>query len=63
MPKTHQFTRIENDTRVDVVIDKIVTFEVNEVNDGEGAIIHLSDGSSIAVAESLDEVRRVVNQQ
>ena len=58
MPKTHQFTRNTSGQPVEIVIDKIATFDHDEFS--ECTIIVLVGGDKIGVSESVEDVRAIV---
>ena len=59
MPRTHTFSRHPGGDPVDVVLDKIETFEHDDI--AYCTTLTLASGQTIPVAEALDVVRRIVN--
>jgi uncharacterized protein YlzI (FlbEa/FlbD family) len=59
MPKTHQFTKNADEKAVEIVLDKIVSFEWDSFS--ECTSIKLCNGENIGVSESIDEVRKILN--
>lgn len=58
MPKTHRFTDNVSEQPVVVVIDKIQFFQRDDHS--ECTQIRLTDGSDLAVSETVEEVQRVI---
>ncbi|WP_249694536.1 hypothetical protein [Stappia sp. WLB 29] len=58
MPKTHRFTENASGDPVNVVIDKITTFQYDSF--AECTTLVLLNGQKIAVSETDDEVREVI---
>lgn len=58
MAKTYEFTENASGARISIVIDKIATFKKDEFS--ECTSIELIDGKKIGVSESVDEVRKVI---
>lgn len=56
--KTHLFTRNSSDTPVNIVLDKVRSFERDEFSDCT-KIVYI-DGDTIGVSETIEEVRAVI---
>lgn len=59
MPKTHTFTENSTGSPTDVVLEKIKSFHWSDFS--ECTIIEFIDDTKIGVSESVEEVRRIIN--
>lgn len=57
MAKTHQFTKNVDGKPVDIVLEKILSFEWDEHS--ECTSIKFVEGDKIGVSETVEEVRKV----
>lgn len=58
MAKTHRFTQNVDGEPIEIVLDKIEAFKVDEFSGC--TLLELTSGKTVGVAESIDKVRGIV---